>query len=130
MALGGLRDPDGEVHLPGRLLLVVLVAPEGLVGLVDLSVLMGLSAFLLALGSGETMVVRHLHHLHRGRPVAEVAADRCEKVPNRSGWNYDLAWGGRSEHFTLALTKQRVTGWSGFKGWQARLGLLVEGMSH
>ena len=128
MALGGLGDPDGKVRLQGRQL---LVAPEGLVGPVDLSVLVGLSASLLALGSGETMVVRRLHRLHRGHLVAEVVVDCSEKVPNRSGWNYDLAcWGGRSEHFALMLTKWRATGWSGFEGWQARLDLLVEGVSH
>ena len=126
----GLGDLDGEVCLQGCQLLVVLVAPEGLVDPVDPSVLVGLLAFLLALGSGETMVVRHLRRLHRSCLVAEVVADRSEKVPIRSGWNYDLAcWGGRSEHFALALAKQCVTGWSGFEGWQAQLGLLVEGVS-
>ena len=131
MALGGLGGPDSKVHLRGRQLLVVLVALEGLVDPVDLSVLVGLLAFLLALGSGETMVVHRLRCLHQGCPVAEVAADRGKKVPIRSGWNYDLAcWDGRSEHFALALAKQCATGWSVFEGWQAQLSLLVEGMSH
>ena len=39
VALGGLEGPDGEVRLQRRQLLVVLVALEGLVGPVDLSVL-------------------------------------------------------------------------------------------
>ena len=130
VALGGLEGPDGKVHLRRRQLLVVLVAPEGLVGPVDLSVLVGLSAFLLALENDETMAVRRLHRLHWGRPVAEVAVGHGEEAPNRSDWNGDLAYcDNHSGHFDLELAKQRVIGWSGFEGWQAWLSLLVEGVS-
>ena len=127
---GGLEGPDGKVCFRRRQLLVVLVAPEGLVGPVGLSVLVDLLAFLQALENDETMEVRRLHHLHRGRPVAGVATGHDEEALNRSDWNGDLACCddhyGRSD---LALVKQCAIGWSGFEGWQAQLSSLVEGVS-
>ena len=124
MALGGLEGPDGEVRLRRHQLLVVLVALEGLVGPVDLSVLVGLLAFLLVLENDETMAVRRLHHLHQGHPVVEVVAGHSEEALNRSDWNGDLAYcDNHSGHSDLALAKQRAIGWSGFEGWQAQLSL-------
>ena len=100
------------------------MAPEGL------SVLVGLLAFLLALENDEMMVVRRLHHLHWGRPVAEVATGHSEEALNRSDWNGDLACcDNHYGHSDLVLVKQRAIGWSGFEGWQAQLSLLVEGVS-
>ena len=117
---GGLEDLVGEARLRGRLLLVVLEGPEGLVDQVGLSVLVDLLVFLLELENGETRVVRRLRHPHRGRPGAEAAAGRDEEVPSRLDWNYDLAcWDDRSYHLYLARAKRRVTGWFGFEGWLA-----------
>ena len=76
------------------------------------------------------MVVRRLHHLRRGCPVAEVATGHDEEALNRLDWNGDLAC--CDDHYgrsNLALAKQCAIGWSGFEGWQAQLSLLVEGVS-
>ena len=106
VALGGLEGPDSEVRLRRRQLLVVLVAPEGLVGPVDLSVLVGLLAFLLALENDETMVVRRLHRLRRDCLVAEVAAGHGEEAPNCSDWNCYryLKWLGIALSLSLSLS--------------------------
>ena len=99
-------------------------------GPVDLSVLVGLLAFLLALENDEMMVVCRLHCLHQGHEVVEVAAGHGEEAPNHSDWNGDLAYcDNHSGHSDLELAKQCAIRWSGFEGWQAWLSLLIEGVS-